>query len=326
MKPIPVMIPWMRTAIPRPGRPATRRRSRSAPPRRRARRANASAIPRACASARDRLPITAPRGDGGGEANGDGGRVQVDGRSHRGSITIHVRGGAMKTRAAVAWAAGKPLTDRERWISGPARRRSAGGVKATGHLPHRPVHPLRADPEGLFPAILGHEGAGIVREVGAGVTSLEVGDHVIPALHTRMPAVQILPVAQDQPLPEDPRDAGQGAHARRDVALLAQRQADPALHGHLDLRQPHRGAGDRAGEDPQGRALRQGLLHRLRRDHRRGRGALHRRRSRRAPTWSCSAWRHRAERRSRARRWSAPDKIIGVDLNPARESSAGSSA
>jgi S-(hydroxymethyl)glutathione dehydrogenase/alcohol dehydrogenase len=86
----------------------------------------------------------------------------------------------MKTRAAVAWAAGEPLTIEEVDLQGPRDGEVLVEVKATGicHTDHFTLS--GADPEGLFPAILGHEGAGIVREVGAGVTSVEVGDHVIP--------------------------------------------------------------------------------------------------------------------------------------------------
>jgi S-(hydroxymethyl)glutathione dehydrogenase/alcohol dehydrogenase len=86
----------------------------------------------------------------------------------------------MKTRAAVAWAAGKPLTIEEVDLQGPRAGEVLVEIKATGicHTDHFTLS--GADPEGLFPAILGHEGAGIVREVGAGVTSVEVGDHVIP--------------------------------------------------------------------------------------------------------------------------------------------------
>ncbi|HYC37911.1 MAG TPA: S-(hydroxymethyl)glutathione dehydrogenase/class III alcohol dehydrogenase [Usitatibacter sp.] len=86
----------------------------------------------------------------------------------------------MKTRAAVAWQAGKPLTIEEVDLEGPRTGEVLVEVKATGicHTDHYTLS--GADPEGLFPAILGHEGAGIVREVGAGVTSVEVGDHVIP--------------------------------------------------------------------------------------------------------------------------------------------------
>jgi S-(hydroxymethyl)glutathione dehydrogenase/alcohol dehydrogenase len=86
----------------------------------------------------------------------------------------------MKTRAAVAWAAGKPLSVTEVEIGGPRDGEVLVEVKATG-LCHTDLYTLSgADPEGLFPAILGHEGAGIVREVGAGVTSVKPGDHVIP--------------------------------------------------------------------------------------------------------------------------------------------------
>jgi S-(hydroxymethyl)glutathione dehydrogenase/alcohol dehydrogenase len=86
----------------------------------------------------------------------------------------------MKTRAAVAWAAGKPLEVTEVEIAGPKAGEVLVEVKATG-LCHTDLYTLSgADPEGLFPAILGHEGAGIVREVGAGVASVKPGDHVIP--------------------------------------------------------------------------------------------------------------------------------------------------
>ncbi len=86
----------------------------------------------------------------------------------------------MQTRAAVAHAAGKPLTIEEVDLEGPKAGEVLVEVKATG-ICHTDHYTLSGeDPEGLFPAILGHEGAGIVREVGAGVTSLAVGDHVIP--------------------------------------------------------------------------------------------------------------------------------------------------
>jgi len=86
----------------------------------------------------------------------------------------------MKSRAAVAWGAGKPLTIEVVEIGGPRPGEVLVEVMATG-ICHTDAYTLSgADPEGLFPAILGHEGAGIVRELGAGVTSLKVGDHVIP--------------------------------------------------------------------------------------------------------------------------------------------------
>ncbi|HMA58029.1 MAG TPA: alcohol dehydrogenase catalytic domain-containing protein, partial [Pseudolabrys sp.] len=86
----------------------------------------------------------------------------------------------MKTRAAVAWKAGEPLTVETIEIEGPKAGEVLVEIKATG-ICHTDAYTLSgADPEGLFPAILGHEGAGIVREVGAGVSSLKPGDHVIP--------------------------------------------------------------------------------------------------------------------------------------------------
>jgi S-(hydroxymethyl)glutathione dehydrogenase/alcohol dehydrogenase len=86
----------------------------------------------------------------------------------------------MKTRAAVAMQAGKPLEVMEVNLEGPKAGEVLVEIKATG-ICHTDEFTLSgADPEGLFPAILGHEGAGIVLEVGEGVTSLQPGDHVIP--------------------------------------------------------------------------------------------------------------------------------------------------
>ena len=86
----------------------------------------------------------------------------------------------MKSRAAVAFEAGKDLEIVEVDVEGPKAGEVLVEIKATG-ICHTDAFTLSGDdPEGAFPAILGHEGAGIVREVGAGVTSLAVGDHVIP--------------------------------------------------------------------------------------------------------------------------------------------------
>jgi S-(hydroxymethyl)glutathione dehydrogenase/alcohol dehydrogenase len=86
----------------------------------------------------------------------------------------------MKTRAAVAWKAGAPLTIETVDLEGPKVGEVLVEVKATGicHTDHYTLS--GADPEGLFPAILGHEGAGVVVDVGPGVASLRKGDHVIP--------------------------------------------------------------------------------------------------------------------------------------------------
>ncbi|SFU32679.1 S-(hydroxymethyl)glutathione dehydrogenase / alcohol dehydrogenase [Nitrosomonas eutropha] len=86
----------------------------------------------------------------------------------------------MKTRAAVAWQAGQPLTIEEVDLAAPRAGEVLVEVKATG-ICHTDYYTLSgADPEGLFPAILGHEGAGVVVETGADVKSLRPGDHVIP--------------------------------------------------------------------------------------------------------------------------------------------------
>lgn len=86
----------------------------------------------------------------------------------------------MKTRAAVAWDAGKPLEITEIDIEGPKRGEVLIRLVATG-VCHTDAYTLSGqDPEGVFPAVLGHEGGGVVEEVGEGVGSLKPGDHVIP--------------------------------------------------------------------------------------------------------------------------------------------------
>jgi len=86
----------------------------------------------------------------------------------------------MKTRAAVAWEAGKPLEIEEIHLDGPQHGEVMLRNIATG-VCHTDAFTLSGeDPEGLFPAILGHEGGSIVEEVGSGVTELKPGDHVIP--------------------------------------------------------------------------------------------------------------------------------------------------
>jgi S-(hydroxymethyl)glutathione dehydrogenase / alcohol dehydrogenase len=86
----------------------------------------------------------------------------------------------MRTRAAVAVEAGKPLEIMEVNLAGPKPGEVMVEIRATG-ICHTDEFTLSgADPEGLFPAILGHEGAGVVVEVGEGVTSVRKGDHVIP--------------------------------------------------------------------------------------------------------------------------------------------------
>src|SRR5580658_10080006 len=86
----------------------------------------------------------------------------------------------MKTRAAVAFEAARPLEIVELDLEGPRAGEVLVEIKATG-VCHTDAYTLSGqDSEGLFPSILGHEGAGVVVEIGAGVTSVAVGDHVIP--------------------------------------------------------------------------------------------------------------------------------------------------
>jgi len=86
----------------------------------------------------------------------------------------------MKTRAAIAFEVGKPLVIEEVDLEGPKAGEVLVEIMATGVCHTDEFTRSGADPEGLFPAIFGHEGAGIVREVGPGVMSLVPGDHVIP--------------------------------------------------------------------------------------------------------------------------------------------------
>jgi S-(hydroxymethyl)glutathione dehydrogenase/alcohol dehydrogenase len=86
----------------------------------------------------------------------------------------------MKTQAAVAYEAGKPLVIEQVELDGPHAGEVLVEIKASGVCHTDDFTRSGADPEGLFPVIFGHEGAGVVLEVGAGVTSLRKGDHVIP--------------------------------------------------------------------------------------------------------------------------------------------------
>lgn len=86
----------------------------------------------------------------------------------------------MRTKAAVAWKAGQPLTIEELDLAGPRFGEVLVEIKATG-ICHTDYYTLSgADPEGIFPAVLGHEGAGVVVDVGEGVQTLRKDDHVIP--------------------------------------------------------------------------------------------------------------------------------------------------
>src|SRR5205085_3906566 len=87
---------------------------------------------------------------------------------------------SMDVRAAVAHKAGAPLSIETVQLAGPKAGEVLVEIKATGICHTDESTRSGGDPEGLFPAILGHEGAGIVVDVGAGVTTVKKGDHVIP--------------------------------------------------------------------------------------------------------------------------------------------------
>ncbi len=202
----------------------------------------------------------------------------------------------VRSRAAVAWAAGQPLEVTEIDVEGPRAGEALLRVVATG-VCHTDAFTLSgADPEGLFPAVLGHEGGAVVEEVGPGVTSVAVGDHVIPLYTPECRACTFCLSGQDQPLPGDPRHPGQGADARRQPPLLQERGADLPLHGHLHLLRVHGGARDRPGEDPQGGSAGEGVPAGLRGHHRHRRRAQHRQGGARQQRWpssasAASAWR-----------------------------------
>src|SRR5512144_2895266 len=86
----------------------------------------------------------------------------------------------MRTRAAVAYEPGKPLVIEDVELEGPRAGEVLVEIRATGVCHTDEFTRSGADPEGLFPVIFGHEGAGVVVDVGAGVTSVKKGDHVIP--------------------------------------------------------------------------------------------------------------------------------------------------
>src|SRR3954467_14942615 len=86
----------------------------------------------------------------------------------------------MEVRAAVAFEAGKPLAVTHVQLEGPRAGEVLVEIKATGICHTDEFTRSGADPEGLFPAILGHEGAGVVVDIGEGVRSVKKGDHVIP--------------------------------------------------------------------------------------------------------------------------------------------------
>src|SRR5215510_3444143 len=126
----------------------------------------------------------------------------------------------MDVRAAVAMAAGQPLEIVHVNLDGPKAGEVMVEIKATG-ICHTDEFTLSgADPERLFPSILGHEGAGVVVEIGAGVTSVKKGDHVIPLYTPECRNCPVLPLTQNQPVHIHPRNSRPRRDARWDVAIF----------------------------------------------------------------------------------------------------------
>ena len=128
----------------------------------------------------------------------------------------------MKTRAAVAYEAGKPLVIEEVDLDGPKAGEVLVEIKATGVCHTDEFTRSGADPEGLFPVIFGHEGAGVVVDVGAGVTTRAEGRPRHPALHARVPRRASRACRRKTNLCTAIRATqGKGADARRHQPLLA---------------------------------------------------------------------------------------------------------
>ena len=117
----------------------------------------------------------------------------------------------MKTKAAVCYEAGKTLEIETVDLEGPKFGEVLVEIKASGVCHTDEFTRSGGDPEGLFPVIFGHEGAGVVVDVGPGVMSLKKGDHVIPLYTPECRALQILPLAA-RPI-SAPRSAPRRARA-----------------------------------------------------------------------------------------------------------------
>ena len=208
----------------------------------------------------------------------------------------------MRMRAAVLEEFGAPLVVQEIELGEPKAGEVLVRLVACG-VCHTDMYTASgADPSGYAPAVLGHEGAGVVEKLGEGVKDLKVGDHVVTlfspqcreCVHCLSPRTNLCMAIRAE---QNQGHLPDGTVPR----FVARRRADPPLHGHEHVRGVHGDAGDRAGEGARGgaagplRAVRLRPLDRPRRRdvHREGRAGLDRASSS-APAWSASA-------RSRAR-------------------------
>ena len=204
----------------------------------------------------------------------------------------------MDVRAAVAHKAGAPLTVETVQLTGPKAGEVMVEIKATGICHTDEFTRSGADPEGLFPAILGHEGAGIVVDVGPGVTSVKKGDHVIPLYTPECRQCKSCLSRKTNLCTAIRATQGKGMMPDGTSRFSLRRRSRPSLHGVLHVRQLHGAAGDCRREDSRGRAVRQGLLHRLWRDHRHRRGDQHGQGRGRRQRGGLRPGRHRTQRRA----------------------------
>ena len=161
----------------------------------------------------------------------------------------------MKTRAAVAFAAKQPLEIVELDLEGPKAGEVLVEIMATG-ICHTDAYTLDGkDSEGIFPSILGHEGAGIVREVGAGVTSVKPGDHVIPLYTPECRQCKSCLSRKTNLCTAIRATQGKGVMPDGTSRFSYKGRDDLPLYGLLDLLELHRPARDRGREGPRGRAV-----------------------------------------------------------------------
>ena len=156
----------------------------------------------------------------------------------------------METRAAVAFEAGQPLSIETVQIDGPRDGEVLVEVKATG-VCHTDAFTLSGDdPEGLFPAILGHEGAGVVVETGANVSSVSAGDHVILLYTPECGECEYCRSGKTNLCQAIRETQGRGLMPDGTSRFQPERCAHPSLHGDIVIFQFHRAAGDRRGKNP----------------------------------------------------------------------------
>jgi S-(hydroxymethyl)glutathione dehydrogenase/alcohol dehydrogenase len=218
---------------------------------------------------------------------------------------------------------GQAAGDRRDRRGAAARGRGPGEASPRhGRVPHRRVHAERRRPRGAVPGDLRPRGRGRRRRRGPGVTSLKKGDHVIPLYTPECRQCKSCLSRKTNLCTAIRATQGKGRDARRHQPLLDRREEGSPLHGLQHLRELHRAAGDRAREDPRGRAVRQGLLHRLRRDHRHRRGDQHREGGAGRERRGLRARGHRPERVIQGARMVGANMIVGVDLNNDRKAIA----